>query len=268
MYPEISKVVIVGDGLVSWALSHQLSEMQGLITTSDDTAFGTIHVPAENGDTEEMTVEVFERGGYETLNLLRLYCSRAPCIYYHFQYELEDIFRIHWEIHERFMQADQQHCPIALVGMQMANEPLEVSVQEAANRAAELGATHLHVQARRFSQVMAPFAHLGHRHIQARKKPTTSGEATTVYGSGEQLVGHSPHHQYDHKQHRQFHVFEDSSDLLCWKASVAKPPDLFPARRRSALLKRFCSLPKPGLLDTPTYKAHSIVRRIPRHFQN
>ena len=81
MYPEFLKVAILGDDTVSWTLSMQvrchglalpdwpltlgqLSKMLGLNTTINDTAIGTIRVPAENGNTEEMEIEVIQRRGF------------------------------------------------------------------------------------------------------------------------------------------------------------------------------------------------------------
>jgi hypothetical protein len=52
--------------------------------------------------------------------------------------------------------------------MQKAGEPLRVTLQEAANRAAALGGMHFHV--RSIDHIIAPFGYLAYRHIQARKK--------------------------------------------------------------------------------------------------
>jgi hypothetical protein len=64
-------------------------------------------------------------------------------------------------------EAEKRPCPIVIVGMQKQG-PLEVTYDEAAHRAAELGLPHFHVQGQHRAQIMGPFAYLAQRHIQAR----------------------------------------------------------------------------------------------------
>ncbi|KAK5215452.1 hypothetical protein LTR47_011567 [Exophiala xenobiotica] len=193
MHPDVLNVVIIGDELASWALSRKLLEI-GCLTTPYDKIFGTIQVTEEDSNTEEMMIEVSARGGHDTGDLLRWYCSKADAFIIIFRMDSKTSLESSGKFKDHIVEA-KKNCSTALVGIQVADEPREVTLPEALNRAAELETTYFTVQAN--SQVMAPFIYLGHCH--ARKKPTTSREATRIYGSGDQLVADLPGHQHDHK---------------------------------------------------------------------
>jgi hypothetical protein len=151
---------------------RQFAHMHDGVTTPRDTILRTIQVRADDDNPEqEVTLEVFQRGGIDNPKLLRLYFSQGEAFVITFSMNS----RLSFDSIKKFMnaaaEAKKRSCPIAIVGMQKKGL-LEVTPDEAAHRAAELGVPHFHVQGQNHAQVIGPFAYLARRHIQARVKRT------------------------------------------------------------------------------------------------
>ena len=155
-------------------------QFASLIFTPRDTTLRTIQVHAEGDNLEEVTLEVFQRGGIDNPELLRLYCRQGEAFVITFCMNSRLSFDSIKKFKNAVVEVKNRRCPIALVGMQKEG-PLEVTADEATNRAAELGLRHFHVQSQNHAQVMGPFACLARRHIQARGKRTRLSKTIAWY---------------------------------------------------------------------------------------
>lgn len=159
------------------------------VFTPRDTTLRTIQVLAEGDNPEKVTLEVFQRGGIDDRELLRRYCLKGDAFVITFSMNSRDSFDSIKKFMNAVVEVKNRPCPIALVGMQKKGL-LEVTADEATNRAAELGLSHFHVQCQNYAQVMGPFGYLARRHIQARGKRTRLSKTIAWYcqslwGSGD-----------------------------------------------------------------------------------
>lgn len=138
--------------------------------TARDTTVRTFSIQTEKHDREYLTIELSQRGGFDTPNMLRLYCSAAQAFVITFSLNSRESFDSLGIFADAIANVSRKEVPIALVGMQTRHKLLMVTSEEASKRAAELGAQYFPVQARISKQVMAPFEYLVHRHIQGRTR--------------------------------------------------------------------------------------------------
>lgn len=167
----------LGQPLTPWQFTTIRNE-GGAVFTPRDTTLRTIQVLAEGDNPEEVVLELFQRGDIDNPELLRLCCLHGEAFVITFSMNS----RLSFDSIKKFMnavvEAKGRPCPIALVGMQKKGL-LEVTADEATNRAAELGLRHFHVQSQ--NQVMGPFAYLARRHIQARGERTRLSKTIAWY---------------------------------------------------------------------------------------
>lgn len=192
--PEVLKVAILGDEELTEVLDHSVgtfmiwpnpyslcTQFAKLEPIGQSTAHvqgvtrRMLQIQTGNDDTEPLMIETSLRGGeYETPNPLQLHCSEAQAFIMTFSINSRTSFDSIEKDMDAIVKAGRRVCPIALVGMQKMHKSVVVSMQEASDRAADLGAEFFSVQTTVSNQVMAPFVYLGQRHFQGRNEASWS----------------------------------------------------------------------------------------------
>lgn len=158
----------IDNGKRRWAHST-LDSSTIAVFTLRDTTLRTIQDLAKGDNSEEVTLEVSQRGGIDDPELLRRHCLKGDAFVITFSMNSRLSFDSIKKFINAIMEVKNRPCLIALVGMQKEG-PLEVTADEATTRAAKLWLRHFHVQAQSHAQVMGPFAYLARRHIQKRTR--------------------------------------------------------------------------------------------------
>lgn len=126
---------------------------------------------AKGDNLEKVTLQIFQGGGYDDPEQLRLSYLQGDAFVITFLLNSQLSFDSSMKLVHTIKKTKKIYCPMVLVGMQKSSGQLAVNPKEAADRAAKLGVKHFHVQSQKHDQVTGPFEYLAQCHIQARGKP-------------------------------------------------------------------------------------------------